>query len=284
LQGRYPDRRASSGVGKKERFSGLGFFAEHVGRQKMPVVWTAVTNRPSKEESLDRNASSITDSGGRACVDMATMCHARFGSTTEILPWNPEGGLEVDAGWVSRYWLHMATINSHTDTLAAVAVDPGVAGDAHALGEALSDLIRVVQFRDRDRACCYDVSVSQCYALKAVADGGPLTVNDLAAHLFLDKSTASRIANGLVGMGYLARARDPGDGRVVRLLMTPEGRALHERITDDLAREYGELLGDFDQDVRDGLVTLLGRLGRAFAARVEVSGGTCCVVRQKPGA
>lgn len=147
------------------------------------------------------------------------------------------------------------------------------------MGETLSDLIRVVQFRDRDRACCYDVSVSQCYALKGVADRGPLTVNELAAHLFLDKSTASRIANGLVDMGYLARARDPGDGRVVRLVTTPEGRALYERITEDLAREYGELLADFDPEVREGLIRLLGRLGRAFAARVDVRGGTCCVVR-----
>jgi DNA-binding MarR family transcriptional regulator len=151
--------------------------------------------------------------------------------------------------------------------------------DTHALSEALSDLIRVVQFRDRDRACCYDVSVSQCYALKGVADRGPLTVNDLAAYLFLDKSTASRIANGLVDTGYLARARDPADGRVVRLVMTPEGRALHERIMGDLAREYGELLSNFDPEVREGLIVLLGRLGRAFAARVEVRGGTCCVVR-----
>jgi DNA-binding MarR family transcriptional regulator len=161
----------------------------------------------------------------------------------------------------------------------ALTTDPGLDADAQALGEALSDLIRVVQFRDRDRACCYDVSVSQCYALKAVADGGPVTVNDLAAHLFLDKSTASRIANGLVEMGYVARARDPADGRVVRLVTTPEGRALHERIMDDLAREYEELLNDFDKKVREGLITVLGRLGRAFAARVEVRGGSCCVVR-----
>lgn len=147
------------------------------------------------------------------------------------------------------------------------------------MGEALSDLIRIVQFRDRDRACCYDVSVSQCYALKAVADGGPLTVNDLAAHLFLDKSTASRIANGLVDLGYLARARDPADGRVVRLVVTPEGRAVHDRIREDLEREYAELLSDFDQEVRHGLIMVLGRLGRAFAARVDARGGTCCVVR-----
>lgn len=173
----------------------------------------------------------------------------------------------------------MTTISRRSDPVPALTADPDLDRDAHAMGEALSDLIRVVQFRDRDRACCYDVSVSQCYALKTVADRGPLTVNELAAHLFLDKSTASRVANGLVDMGYLARARDPADGRVVRLVTTPEGRAMYERITEDLALEYGDLLADFDPEVREGLIRLLGRLARAFAARVDVRGGTCCVVR-----
>jgi hypothetical protein len=57
-------------VAKKERCSGRGRRAEHVGRQKIPVVLTAVTNTPSKEGSRARNASSITDCGGRVCVFM----------------------------------------------------------------------------------------------------------------------------------------------------------------------------------------------------------------------
>jgi MarR family 2-MHQ and catechol resistance regulon transcriptional repressor len=173
----------------------------------------------------------------------------------------------------------MTTIFPREVSVSGLGADPELDSDAHAMGEALSDLIRVVQFRDRDRACCYDVSVSQCYALKAVVDRGPLTVNALAAHLFLDKSTASRVANGLVDMGYLARARNPADGRVVRLVATPEGRAMYVRITEDLAGEYGDLLADFDPEVRKGMIRLLGRLGQAFAARVDVRGGTCCVVR-----
>jgi len=137
----------------------------------------------------------------------------------------------------------------------------------------------VVQFRDRDRACCYDISVSQCYALKGVVDAGALTINDLAAHLYLDKSTASRIANGLVERGLLARARDAEDGRVVKLVGTPEGQDVCERIETDLTFEYADLLDDFDPDVRAAMATLVGRLGRSFASRVDSTGGSCCVVR-----
>lgn len=139
--------------------------------------------------------------------------------------------------------------------------------------------MRVVQFRDRDRACCYDVSVSQCYALKSVVEAEGLSVNDLAAALFLDKSTASRIANSLVDKRYVARTRDPEDGRVVQLVATPAGAAMSARIEADTTGEYAELLEGFGPEVRTALIELVGWLGRRFAAGVEVSGGSCCVVK-----
>lgn len=158
-------------------------------------------------------------------------------------------------------------------------VDPGLQPDARAFSDALGDLLRVVQFRDRDRACCHGLSVTQCYALKGVVDAGALTVNDLAAYLYLDKSTASRVANGLVEKGLLARERDPGDGRIVLLVPTRDGRTTHERIEEELAGEYAELLEDFDPEFRSAILKLVRRLGRSFAVRVEASGGSCCVVR-----
>jgi len=174
----------------------------------------------------------------------------------------------------------MTTINdSSAATLCAPQADPGLLEDASRLSETLGELIRVVQFRDRDRACCYDVSVSQCYALKGVADSGALTINDLAAYLYLDKSTASRIANALVDKGLLAREQDAEDGRVVRLVHTSEGMAVYSNIEADLGAEYKELLGDFAPEIRSAVIELVGRLGRSFTSRVDASGGSCCVVR-----
>src|SRR5690349_1326412 len=115
-----------------------------------------------------------------------------------------------------------------------VPADPALERDAHLFYDALSDLLRVYQFRDRDRICCYDVSVSQCYALEALVRRGPMTLNDLAAYLYLDKSTASRVVAALERKGYVARAPHPEDGRALLLAPTTEGRGLHARIESDI--------------------------------------------------
>ena len=162
---------------------------------------------------------------------------------------------------------------------AAPILDPSLAEDARRLAEGLSVLLRVIQFRDRDRVCCYDVSASQCYALKGVVEAGALTVNELAAYLYVDKSTASRIANSLVDKGYLVREAHTEDARVVRLGPTGAGRALCATILADEERDYAELLKDFEPATRAEIHRLVGKLGRCFAAGVDASGGSCCVVK-----
>lgn len=172
----------------------------------------------------------------------------------------------------------MATISS-LPVVADAARDATLLEDARALNAALGELLRVVQFRDRDRACCYDVTAGQCYALKAVVQAGQVTVNDLAAHLYCDKSTASRLAQSLVEKGYLARVRDERDARVVRLVPTAAGAALCATIEAGEAREYAALLADFAPSVRLEINRLVSRLGGCFASSVEAAGGSCCVVK-----
>jgi MarR family transcriptional regulator, 2-MHQ and catechol-resistance regulon repressor len=165
-----------------------------------------------------------------------------------------------------------------THTPPAAPAEPSLAQDARAFYAALSDLVRVYQFRDRDRICCHDVSVSQCYALQALAERGGMTLNDLAAHLYLDKSTASRVVDALERKGYVERSPHPGDRRALLLAATGAGRELHRRIQSDLLAEEEALLAGFDPEIRRAMTQLLARLARAAAARVEASGGSCCRV------
>jgi DNA-binding MarR family transcriptional regulator len=156
--------------------------------------------------------------------------------------------------------------------------DPALERDAQALYGALSDLIRVYQFRDRDRICCYDVSVSQCYALETLVQKGGMSLNDLAAHLYLDKSTASRVVDALERKEYVTRAQHPSDRRAVVLEATVAGRDLYRRIEGDILAEERALLADFDPEIRRAMTQLIARLARAASARVETGGGSCCRV------
>jgi MarR family 2-MHQ and catechol resistance regulon transcriptional repressor len=149
--------------------------------------------------------------------------------------------------------------------------------DTRAFYDALSDLLRIYQFRDRDRICCYDISVTQCYALEALVHQGGMTMNDLAARLYLDKSTASRVVDALERKGYVDRSPNPADGRSLLLVPTGAGAELYRTIRGGLLAEEQGLLSGFDPEVRQSMTKLIARLARAVAARVE-SGASCCKV------
>ena len=148
--------------------------------------------------------------------------------------------------------------------------------DAVALHEAVADLVRVYQFRDRDRICCHDVSVTQCYALETLARQGGMTLNDLAAQLYLDKSTASRVVDALERKGYVTRVTHPQDRRAVLLEATAAGRELEGKIRSDILAEERELLAGFPSEVRQSMARLLRQLARAASARGTGEAGGCC--------
>jgi DNA-binding MarR family transcriptional regulator len=153
--------------------------------------------------------------------------------------------------------------------------------DAKALQAAVAELVRVYQFRDRDRICCHDISVTQCYALETLVEHGPMRLNALADRLFLDKSTTSRVVSSLVKKKYVEQRADDEDRRALELQATVRGRQLHARITDDLVEQQKQLLEDLDVDVRAEVVKVIRGLARAadsrFRTGVSVGGnGACC--------
>jgi DNA-binding MarR family transcriptional regulator len=107
---------------------------------------------------------------------------------------------------------------------------------------------------------------------------GPLTLNELAAHLYLDKSTTSRLVDALQKKGYVERQENPADRRALSLEPTESGRELHARIEGDILAQEEELLARFSPEVRQSMARLVGELARAAASRVDTTGGSCCAV------
>ena len=164
------------------------------------------------------------------------------------------------------------------NALLPILTDVSLERDAESLYDALSELVRVYQFRDRDRICCHDISVTQCYALETLVRQGEKTLNDLAAQLYLDKSTASRVVDALERKGYVTRRPHPDDRRALLLEATAAGRELEGRIRDSILAEERSLLAGFAPEVRQGMAQLLRQLARAAADRGGGAGASCCNV------
>ena len=165
---------------------------------------------------------------------------------------------------------------------------PDLQRDAVALQAAVAELVRVYQFRDRDRICCHDISVTQCYALETLVEHAPMRLSALAQRLILDKSTTSRVVGTLVKKGYVEQRSDEADGRASALHVTTSGRRLYKRITDDLVAQQKQLLEDLDPEVREAVVKVIRGLTRAadsrFRSGVSVgTAGACCPVGSSDG-
>lgn len=167
-------------------------------------------------------------------------------------------------------------MSSDAATESDVSSREALVRDARDLHRAVSHLVRVYQSMDRERICCYDVSVSQCWALEAICDHGPLTLNQLAARLLLDKSTASRVLDALERKGYVERRRHPSERRTLQLEATPEGRELRERIEADLLERDTGILERLDPEVRRSVTGVIDELARVACRGVPASDGSCC--------
>lgn len=155
------------------------------------------------------------------------------------------------------------------------ANDPSLERDTRELYEALTDLVRTYQFRDRNLICCHDVSVTQCYALDALVRGGPMTLGALASMLMLDKSTASRVVETLDRKGYVKRSAHPSDARAVRLSPTARGRSLHGIIQRELLEEERAIIEVLPADVRRATIGVVRELAKVAAKRIGRD-DSCC--------
>lgn len=69
----------------------------------------------------------------------------------------------------------------------------------------------------------------QYLVLIVLWEGDDITVNTLGSRLFLDSGTITPLIKRLEARGLVKRRRDEDDERQVRILLTPEGRALREK-------------------------------------------------------
>ena len=142
---------------------------------------------------------------------------------------------------------------------------PPLERDAAALYGAMTELLRVYQYRDR--VGYHGLTITQCYVLDILIRRGSCTLNELAAAMCLDKSTLSRVVDGLERKHAVKRAVNPADGRSTLIEATRSGSRRYRRVEADIVAENANVLSGFTAPVRRQLVVLITAPARAARER-----------------
>ncbi|MFC4117883.1 MarR family winged helix-turn-helix transcriptional regulator [Nonomuraea zeae] len=122
----------------------------------------------------------------------------------------------------------------------------------------------------------HDLSLTQLRVLGILRDRRA-RVTELAAYLGLDKSTMSTLIARAERRGLLTRGKNPHDGRVVEVYMTPAGLELAKRVEDDIRRALGPATGRLDSEQVDRLVNLLDVVSARSSGTPAVPGPTAAL-------
>jgi DNA-binding MarR family transcriptional regulator len=110
------------------------------------------------------------------------------------------------------------------------------------------------------------VTASEARALTELLAAHGIAQGQLAALLGLEKSTVSRLAVGLESKGWIRRGRDERNHRYVRIYLTPQGRAVADRIWQAWQSRQARILAGLTAEERAGLATGLRGVLRGLVA------------------
>ncbi|MFG2058360.1 MarR family winged helix-turn-helix transcriptional regulator [Micromonospora sp. NPDC048930] len=88
-----------------------------------------------------------------------------------------------------------------------------------------------------------EVTLPQFRALVVLATRGPQRAVDISAELQVAPSTGTRMCDRLIRKGLVRRSRSISDRRVVRLQLTPAGRALVQEVIQRRREELSRIVG-----------------------------------------
>ena len=138
------------------------------------------------------------------------------------------------------------------------------ASEAERLHQLFMDLVRVGGLLQPDHELPgFSVSMSQAFALHELDTGTPLSQQELAERLVLEKSTISRMVADLEDKGMVTRERDAANRRTYRILLTDQGRDFHARISASYGAQYHQWTAAMTPAEREALLVGLPALIRA---------------------
>lgn len=103
--------------------------------------------------------------------------------------------------------------------------------------------------------------------LKILSENDGQTMSQLAAVLSVQPPTVTKMVTRLSAQGFLRRATSETDGRLARVFLTDEGRALVETVDRSWKRLEREALAGLDEKDRKKLRKLLRQVEKNLGSR-----------------
>ncbi len=122
-----------------------------------------------------------------------------------------------------------------------------------------------------------DLSFSHWIVLITLRDGVAETCADIARHMSHDSGATTRLIDQLETRGFVLRERSKEDRRVIKLSLTPSGRAAVKELTPRVVAFWNSALEDFSAEEFETLLALLTRL----VARIEREPETPSIAKPK---
>ncbi len=110
------------------------------------------------------------------------------------------------------------------------------------------------------RALDVPVTAAGLQALRMVLRHDGSTIGELGRRLDVDQSTISRQVRPLEDHGLLLREPDPDDGRISRLTVSDQGKAVLARVEAIARNDFEAALASWSDDDRRHLAALVDRL------------------------
>lgn len=126
------------------------------------------------------------------------------------------------------------------------------------LGQVQSELTRVMTAAFAAERIA--LSYNQVRVLRRVGALGPTNASTLARDLSYDSGGMTRLLDGLEQLALLQRQPDPDDRRILRIVLTPAGRVLSERLIATSERVLARALADLSESERRRLADYMLRV------------------------
>jgi DNA-binding MarR family transcriptional regulator len=138
------------------------------------------------------------------------------------------------------------------------------APDAFTLQAQITAFVRAFGLHQPDRTRCgQPIPVSEAHAVGELDRDGPLSQQELARRLRLEKSTVSRLVGQLITRGWVQRGKRDGDARLVWLELTDAGRKAAGELAATRVAKCAGLLEAIPTDKRQTVIDALALLVEA---------------------